>query len=174
MGCWDETDAITHAPIHGGEPVVMVLLTQKGTDRSWWTDPWLFVRDCVEGVYKGSYNEYGWISEIPEWEGRPDFRAIFFRESVWDTICKMQPKPEEPRGKVGEIAFIDELTAVTAFACRNRLHLNVGLDYKGCQSYYPEHKKDYEAYLQLLQDEWKQASERYLAEYGEEEDEEQS
>lgn len=151
---WTETCAITHAPILGGDKVVMFVLTKKGVTSKWWKDP-VFAGDNLEACHRNvTYDDYGWVKEVPEDEdARPDFRSIFIRQSVWD---KIQTLPDEhdvryfgwlepdfsikrfqPAEKLAdsEIQIDKEITKLANFASSCRINLNSGIAYKGHQEF---------------------------------------
>lgn len=93
MGCWDETCGITRQPIFSGDPCVMVVFDHTKRDFNGWivfshTSDW----DYVKEIHKGTYNDYGWLEELPHDHDDPrlNMPIVFFHQEVWDQCIKMQ------------------------------------------------------------------------------------
>lgn len=162
MGCWQETEAITHTSIIRNESVVMVILTKEGAESHWWLGSWSDLPEYIMEIHKGTYDDYGWINELSFHDTdygrrRDDARTVFFRQSVWDEICRRSPPGEKcPKWAwEGESPqYLGELIKVMNFGAYARLHLGVGLAYKGMQQNYWHDKKFYDFYRELEGDAW--------------------
>lgn len=95
MGCWFETDAITRMPIRDDERVVIivpVLDTEKyGYYYSVTEGDWLHVSKFLLHVGFGTYDGYGSIKEMPDFDASQSpkeisLRTIFLKESTWLAI----------------------------------------------------------------------------------------
>jgi hypothetical protein len=90
MGCWDETCGITRQPIHADQPCVMVVL-HSSLSELLTSHPDFFIRR-TKAIYKGTYNDYGWIEEKTE-EDSEEYgqdQAIFFHKDAWDRVVEYQ------------------------------------------------------------------------------------
>ena len=167
MGCWDETDAITHVPILYDENVVMIELTQEACDDNFrWTDNSATMHeDYITQIYKGIYDGYGWIKEARSLnqfdDDRPDLRTIFIRQKNWDFIvdfanCYKWPIKSQLDSfkfwnkRDSKINHFEELIAITIFVSLARLNLNVGLSCKGAQHYGEEQTKLLELFQNMV------------------------
>lgn len=115
MGCWDETCALTNTPIRCGSPCVMVLIERERRNRFYgpFGNSWLDFNK-VKGIYKGYYNDYGWMKDkkgyggndievegcdwnFKKYEDRPDekFYIVFFHRNVWDACQKFHAENKQ-------------------------------------------------------------------------------
>jgi hypothetical protein len=68
MGCWNETCAITTLPILEGDECVMSVFSADPND-AWALSgdmSGFFHRKCIWGIFKGRYNDYGWLEGVDE------------------------------------------------------------------------------------------------------------
>lgn len=148
MGCWNETDAITHAPVFPGDKVVMVVYPE---DRRRGVGA---ICHDFEAVHRGRYNDYGWLEDLdgdhdPNWALRnanreePYERAVFFHDKTWAAVmraCKVVMKSTSPE---------EQATALFKFCSRNRIDPEAALKFKGMQHY---DDKEYARFADMVLD----------------------
>lgn len=174
MGCWNESDAVTHTALEGDDPVVMVVLTERGKSRNWWIGPWFDIPRDIEAIHKGTYNGYGWIKEKEasfDMDIRPDYRSVFFHQDTWNAIlAKYGPTKDLPINSLSwkdkSPEHLEELVAVMNFASSVRIDLSCGLPYKGAQSNYQEDRKNLDFHMELMASSIRRMDECYLAHGG--------
>ena len=181
MGSWDETCAITQTPIRAGDPAVLAFLdreelfciskTAHGPNDGDSLPPRFeafghthFDLRAVLFIAKGTYNDYGWLNELPKKTNEDPRRyqtpgddnpfgsgfnlTVFFHRDVWDEIVAKWPVTEDdrwrpwlPQGVDGPLLM--ELVAVCAFANRTRRDVLSGHLFRGMQSYGKDLKVQY-------------------------------
>lgn len=175
MGCWNEIDPITNTSIEAGDSVVAVLLSESGMKRPWWHGSWWQIYDDVEGVFKGTYDYYGWIHEHKSVE-RLDFRSVLFHKFNWDAIIQefgvTDRAPFRSKFDVisarwsldedGRPQHLDELVAIMSFASRCKISLSAGFAYKGHQTDYKDEIKHHRFRQKLVDDGLKVMKKVYL------------
>lgn len=104
MGCWQETCAMTHLPIYEDDRCVVVVMSELFNEVLEVNPEVARFKSYedfkyVEHVYRGKYNDYGWIkgkikdTMAPDKHGvdRPFSQrrvTVFFHEKVWDEAVK--------------------------------------------------------------------------------------
>lgn len=99
MGCWDETCGLTNTIVRTGDPCVMVVIKPGGPSpyisHTFGNQPWDLRQ--VQEIHKGTYNDYGWISEVDIEHGDPrnDYFICFFHRRVWDEVVAFEKDKKE-------------------------------------------------------------------------------
>lgn len=160
MGCWDETCGITRQPIFADDPCVMVVFDNtKPYFDGWITFTSSFCWDYVKEIHKGTYNDYGWIEELPHDQDDPrmNMPIVFFHQEVWDQCIKMQREKEPANTSEGvtqEMAFLhlhnagvtpdhlEEFMFIAQFAYATRRGLLSAYCFRGCQDWDSADQRD--------------------------------
>ena len=83
MGCWDETDALTLAPIYPGEKVICLAFNEDVLNTLYGEIFTALSFRHFAGSYEGTYDYYGGIEE----RDKPgNHLYVFFKQKVWDFI----------------------------------------------------------------------------------------
>lgn len=168
MGCWNETCALTGLPIKENDRVVMVLFREESfTIPKKHFDEQNFekILFCTHGVFRGTYNEYGWIKELKEDKVRFGENAwtknIFFFEEAWDLALSHNDLFTKIDGEIvqNEIKsfllfakdegykidmdypWLKDLVKVFAIAHKERIDLFSGSTFSGSQGYDVQFRK---------------------------------
>lgn len=87
MGCWDETDALTLAPIYPNEKVVCLAFHEEVLNTLYGEVFTSLSYRHFAGSYGGTYDYYGGIEE----HEKPDNHLyVFFKQKVWDFIVNFR------------------------------------------------------------------------------------
>ena len=87
MGCWDETDALTLAPIYPGEKVICLAFHEDVLTTLYGEAFTSLSFRHFAGSYEGAYDYYGGI----EGRDKPDNHLyVFFKQKVWDFIINFR------------------------------------------------------------------------------------
>lgn len=162
MGCWNETCAVTGAPIFESDPVVMVVFHKHA--EGMWAVGGPSCYDEIELIAKGEYDDYGWVKVDGKVAGEPGtlrgyLRSIFVRRDAWDSIIASESA--DPSAKTEQLAEYSRV-ARSCFLCR--IDLRGGLEFKGSQS---ASEKRYEHLLKLMQVAAQRLRQANLSEYDE-------
>ena len=96
MGCWEETCAVTRAPIYRNEQVVVVIPRQYidiEKRHIMWHNSGDYILWGVESIFHGIYDNYGWINETSEPENFRKLVSFFVKSDVWNEIKEMSFNP---------------------------------------------------------------------------------
>jgi len=86
MGCWQPSCGLTNVPIHQDQKCVMVIVQDE--DR--WDSYYDWLPRRTEAIYKGTYNDYGWLNEIPKDESIGPDVPILFHEEAWNKVLDFE------------------------------------------------------------------------------------
>jgi hypothetical protein len=137
MGMWDESCGITHLPILAGDACVIVVLGREALEPR---EETLGADDLalVKGVYRGTYNGYGWVDGRKADDPGDRAATLAFHGEVWDGIiggfpgwsAKLGRRATPPAGIAPESA---DFWRITLFADLTRRDLLGGRFFRGVQ-----------------------------------------
>lgn len=162
MGCWNETCAVTNLPILSGEACVMVVFESRLLlkENDWQLEDILQLLlswpNYLVAVYKGTYNDYGYLNEAPKLKetkergkhtGPADYPIIFIKEFIWKELSDNKTSKNFERLKKINRAFeimgdsflkiegnfLNEFLLVLEFCYNIRKHPFSGLFMRGSQ-----------------------------------------
>jgi len=147
---WDETCAITHTPILEGKCVMLVINREKHLHDLF--PSMIMDYQYIDILKRGTYNQYGWIKEIPEdendefwWNKILDTKfRVFFHEIAWDNVVEFMQNKKNPMYEIVknfpheseiEETIFNEFLMVSAFCHTSRKTLLTNQAFSGQQDY---------------------------------------